>query len=73
MDATQVCGPPSLGGLSGNTFFKISDSPEPTFNGTQLTQPVGASGANNCDTSPQKPMTTAEVEALAHRLVGLTE
>lgn len=70
MDSSEVCGPTNLGGLSGNTFFKISDSPTPAVTGTQ---PVGTIAPNNCDRSPQKAMTTAEVEALAHKLVGLTK
>ena len=70
MDSSEVCGPSNLGGLSGNTFFKISDSPTPAVTGTQ---PVGTIVPNKCDKSPQKAMTTVEVEALAHKLVGLTK
>jgi hypothetical protein len=63
--SSQVCGPSNLGGLKNNTFISIQNSHSDDV--VNLDNPKG----NTCDSSPPVKMTVAQVEALAHKLVGL--
>jgi len=74
---TEVCGPPTLGGLSGNIFI-----PNPKSTTTLEETELGSSNAtkkyepmsmvpSKCDKSPPHVMTVAQIEALAHKLVGI--
>jgi hypothetical protein len=66
---TEVCGPPDLGGLSGNVFIPaITEDTDGAGEGGQARAP----GANKCDKGTTQTMTEAQLEALARSLVGIS-
>ena len=66
----KVCGPASLGGLTGNSFLTLA------ANATQNSGPasqvdIGTTfDPNKCDTSPAKTVTSAELRELVMKTVA---
>ena len=71
---TEVCGPPDIGGLSGNIFIPAISNGGGSSNdgnGSDYASETESFSSNRCDKGTTKVMTEAQLEALARSLVGL--
>jgi len=68
----KVCGPPTLGGLSGNSFLQLEANS--TTDASHFDRPdaelVARVAPNKCDTAPVQPVTAAELLELVMKTVA---
>lgn len=68
----KVCGPASLGGLTGNSFLTLAANSTPDTGqiGIEQVDTSAAFDPNKCDTSPAKTVTVTELRELVMKTVA---
>lgn len=68
----KVCGPASLGGLTGNSFLTLVANSTPDSGHVNMIEMVPDFGPNKCDTGPAKLVTAPELRELVMKTVAHT-